>query len=62
MAKVFNCRDLGNDCDVVIRGKNEQQVMVRAIEHGRKTHNMKELQGDLPRDFVDNMEAAIRDG
>lgn len=62
MEKTLNCRDLGTDCDLVIRGDTEQQVLVRLIEHARRAHSDVDAFRDMERDFIDRMEAAIRDG
>ncbi len=60
MAKRLYCRDLGNECEAVIEGETEQQVLVRAIEHGRQIHKSDQFR-DMERDFLNKMVAAIRD-
>ena len=62
MGKVLHCSDLGTDCDLVIRGETEQQVLVRLIEHARKAHRDVDAFRDMERDFIGRMEAAVRDG
>ena len=61
MAKLLYCRDLGVDCGAVISGETEQQVLVRAIEHGRQVHKSDQFR-DMKRDFLDKMVAAVRNG
>ena len=39
----MKCRDMGIDCDVVIEGKTEEELVYKAAEHGRTVHGMKEL-------------------
>jgi predicted small metal-binding protein len=56
----LHCRDLDVDCDAVISGETEQQVLVRAIEHGRQVHKSDQFR-DMERDFLNRMVAAIRD-
>lgn len=34
------CRDAGMDCNEVITGKNDDEVMQKAGEHAKKAHNM----------------------
>jgi predicted small metal-binding protein len=41
--KELNCRDVGFDCDEVIQGADEQEVMSRAAEHARDVHGMAEI-------------------
>jgi len=33
MGKVFRCKDLGLDCDAVIRASSEEEVLKKAAEH-----------------------------
>jgi predicted small metal-binding protein len=47
MAKELRCRDIGMNCDFVIRAESEGEVMRKAAEHARKTHGMKELAPDM---------------
>lgn len=57
MAKVLRCRDLGMDCDFVIRARTEEEVMQQAAAHAQTVHNMK----DIPPEVVAKARAAIRD-
>lgn len=45
--KSLKCRDVGTDCDHVITGENEAEIMKKAAEHGRTEHGMKELSEEL---------------
>ncbi len=40
MAKVIYCKDAGLDCSEVVRGQTEDEVIQKALEHGKATHNM----------------------
>lgn len=40
--KTINCREAGFDCDQVIRGETEEEVMQKGAEHAMKDHGMKE--------------------
>ncbi len=47
--KVMRCSEIGMKCDFVARGKSEQEVMKKALEHGRKEHEIKPLDFGLER-------------
>ncbi len=38
MSKQFACRDLGMDCDHVVKGENEEEVIKGAMEHATAVH------------------------
>jgi len=57
MGKVFRCRDLGLDCDAVIRAGSEEEVLKKAAEHAEAVHNMKEI----PTEVVVKVRAAIHE-
>jgi predicted small metal-binding protein len=40
--KTINCREAGFDCDYVVRGETEEEVMKNGVEHAMKDHGMKE--------------------
>ena len=39
--KALACRNAGFNCDVVIRGDTEEEIMANTAEHDNKEHNMK---------------------
>ena len=39
MGKMLACKDVGVDCDVVIHGKDEADVLRQAAEHAKGCHN-----------------------
>jgi predicted small metal-binding protein len=41
--KELVCRDVGFDCDAVMRGEDEQAVMTQAAEHARDAHGLNEI-------------------
>ena len=53
--KELRCRDLGADCDHVIRGRTEDEIFEKASEHARIIHHMTEI----PPEMVENARAAI---
>jgi predicted small metal-binding protein len=57
MDKVFRCRDLGLDCDAVIRADTEEEILKKAAEHAKAVHNMKEI----PAEVAVKVRSAIRE-
>jgi predicted small metal-binding protein len=55
--KELRCRDVGNDCDEVIRGDSEEEVMRRATEHARRDHHQDRISDQQSRE----MRAHIRE-
>jgi len=54
--KELRCRDVGADCDHVIRGKTEGEIFEKAADHARRIHNMAEI----PAEVRERARAAIR--
>ena len=40
--KTINCREAGFDCDYIVKGETEEEVMKNGVEHAMKDHGMKE--------------------
>ena len=57
MDKVFRCRDLGLDCNAVLRASTEEEVLKQAAEHAKAVHNMEKI----PPEVVTKVRAAIRE-
>lgn len=51
MAKELRCGDVmpESGCKEVIRGKDEDDVMTKAREHARKSHNLTTMTPDVER-------------
>jgi len=47
MEKVIHCRDVGFDCDGVIRAKTEEEALKLAAEHAMKVHGVKDITPDI---------------
>jgi predicted small metal-binding protein len=47
MTKVIRCRDVGFNCDGVIKAKTEQEALNLAAEHAKTVHNVKEVTPDI---------------
>jgi len=40
--KTINCREAGFDCDYVVKGETEQEVMHNGTAHAMNAHGMKQ--------------------
>lgn len=56
MAKVLKCRDVGFDCDAVVRAESDEEVMARVAAHARDLHGIE----DVPPDVAERARAHIR--
>src|SRR4051794_24560467 len=45
--KSLSCRDVGMDCDHVMTGENEDELMRKAGEHGREKHSLREISAEM---------------
>lgn len=62
MAKTLSCREVGLfDCDEVMRGETEDEVMQRGAEHGRSAHGMTDEQLGDP-ETGQRIRSLIREG
>ncbi|HET6541070.1 MAG TPA: DUF1059 domain-containing protein [Chryseolinea sp.] len=57
MEKVIRCRDVGFDCNGVIRAKTEEEALTLAAEHARKVHNVTEITPEI----VDKIKAVMKE-
>ncbi len=57
MTKILRCKDVGFDCDGVIRAKTEEEVLKMAAEHAQSAHNLNELSDEV----VEKVRSAICD-
>jgi predicted small metal-binding protein len=58
MDKEIYCRDIGLDCDLMVCGKTEEQVLTKAMDHLQTIHNIRGFSEDL----YEKARAAIREG
>jgi predicted small metal-binding protein len=58
MAKELRCADVGMECEAVMSGETEDEVMAQAADHARSVHDMSDsdLQQNEPA-----IRGAIRD-
>jgi predicted small metal-binding protein len=47
MAKMLKCGDVMPGCNVVIEGKDENEVMAKASEHARQKHGVHTVSPDM---------------
>lgn len=47
MTKVVNCRDLGFDCDGVVRAESEEQALQMVAQHAKEVHGMDEVPAEV---------------
>lgn len=43
MAKVIRCRDVGFDCNAVIRAETEEEALQKAAEHAQTAHGLENV-------------------
>ena len=55
--KVIHCRDVGFDCEGVVRADSDEEVIAMAAQHAADVHGVTELTPEI----VDAVKAAIRD-
>ena len=57
MAKVIHCREVGFDCDGVIRAETEEEALKMAAEHAKTVHGLKEVTPEV----VKKVKAVMRE-
>jgi predicted small metal-binding protein len=40
------CRDVGFDCDAVVRADSDEEVMAQAATHAREVHGLQQIDTD----------------
>ena len=57
MEKVIHCRDVGFDCNGVIKAKTEKEALELAAAHAKAVHGLKEITPDI----VQKIKSVMRD-
>lgn len=57
MTKVIHCKDVGFECEGVVRAESEEEVLQMAAKHAKTTHGVNELTEEL----VQKVKSVIRD-
>lgn len=47
MTKVVRCRDVGFDCDGVVRAETEEEVLKQVAAHARTVHNLETVSAEV---------------
>ncbi len=58
MDKELYCRDVGIDCDLMVCGKTEDEVLTKAGQHVQAMHGIK----GFSKEFYNKAQSAIREG
>ncbi len=56
--KTITCRDAGFECDYVVKGETEDEVMRNGAEHAIKDHGLTEQ--DITPEFKEKVRSLIR--
>jgi predicted small metal-binding protein len=57
MAKVVHCRDVGFDCDGVVRAETEEEALKQVAAHAKTVHNLDEVTDEI----VQKVRSVMRD-
>lgn len=57
MKKVIRCRDVGFDCNGVIKADSESEALAMAAEHARTVHGVK----DITPEIVQKIKSVMRE-
>jgi predicted small metal-binding protein len=55
--KVIHCRDVGFDCEGVVRADTEEEVIAMAVQHAGEVHGVTEVTPEI----AEAVQNAIRD-
>jgi predicted small metal-binding protein len=57
--KTINCREAGFECDYIVKGQSEEEVMKNGADHVTREHGMKP--DDITPQFKEKVRSLIRD-
>ena len=57
MTKIVKCRDVGFECEGVIRAETEKEALKLVAEHAKEVHGMQEVTADV----AEKVRAVMRD-
>lgn len=55
--KVVRCREVGFDCDGVVRAETEEELLAKVAEHAKTVHNLKEITDEI----IEKVKSVIRE-
>ena len=47
MTKVVRCRDVGFDCEGVVRAETEEEVLTQVASHAKEVHGLDEVSEEV---------------
>ena len=47
MAKVIHCKDVGFECEGVVKADSDEEVLKMAAEHAKKVHGVSQLTDEM---------------
>ncbi len=59
MVKTLACRDVGTDCDYVVRGETDDEVIAGMYKHGKEVHKLTDELLESP-DLMEKVKTAIK--
>jgi len=59
MAKTLACRDVGSNCDFVVRGESDDEVIAGMVKHGKVAHKLSDEEVNSP-EMMKQVKAAIK--
>ena len=57
MTLVVHCRDVGFDCDGVVRAETEEELLQQVAEHAKSAHGLEEVTDEV----VEKVKSVIRE-
>ena len=57
MAKIVRCRDVGFDCDGVVRAETEEEALKQVAAHAKAVHNLDTVSAEV----VEKVKKVMRD-
>jgi predicted small metal-binding protein len=57
--KTINCREAGFECDYIVKGQTEEEVMKNGADHAIREHGLKSE--DITPQFKEKVRSLIRD-
>ena len=57
MAKVISCKDVGFDCEGVVRAETEEEALQIAAAHAKEVHGIQEITPEI----AEKVKTAMRD-
>jgi predicted small metal-binding protein len=57
MAKVISCKDVGFDCEGIVRAETEEEALQIAAAHAKEVHGIQEITPEI----AEKVKTAMRD-